>query len=140
MNDTTTVCVLAYDPETGNVLVIKDKEKHKKGFVTGGVESGEEPEDAAVREFKEEVDMEISRPTPKDIVYTLEMSSRENKGSRHTFIMYKKEIKQQYLRICQEIESASWVSRKELEEMHDYGDLLKNHATGFLAFTRSLED
>ncbi len=136
--NTTTVCVLAYDPETDKFLVVKDKEKHKKGFVTGGVEDGEEPEDAAVREFMEEVGIEISRPHPEDVVFQIEMPSRENPSNKHIFKMYKIEIKEQELQIGQEIESASFVSCKELEEMHAWRDLLKNHADGFLAFRRSL--
>lgn len=73
--------IIGIDLQTRNVLLVKQKDDDLWSFPKGTPEIGETPEQTAIREFKEEVGLDVLKifGSPFELEYTLPLSGKKKK-------------------------------------------------------------
>lgn len=96
----------------GRVLVLKRKNGFWE-FPGGGVEFGEHPERAAVRETQEETGLKASNPVLLGVSSATYLKDGKEKHS--VYIIYKGDVDSDEFKISAEHEEGRWITLGELE-------------------------
>jgi len=120
--------------EDGQILLIKRSDKtsspHRWDFPGGGVDRSENPQDAAIRETKEETGLDISGTR----ILTTYLQTQEKTGDEAVIIGYAALASSKGVRLSWEHEGFQWFTLDELKTI----DLPDLHAAILAVYVHSL--
>ncbi len=121
------ILVLIYVPETKEVLMLqRNDDAHFWQSVTGSLEQGESPQNAAMREVKEEIGIDIKAEkltlidTEKSITYEIFPQYRHRYapnircGQEHWFLL---PVKEKFIPTLTEHRAYQWLKAKEAAQL-----------------------
>lgn len=132
MNPNREFCASAYiiDPMTKKILLVKHKDYDRWTQPGGHIETGEIPEETAVRETYEETGIKIKIlgehfPREEDYIRPLGIQrNRSDNGETFIDIIYPAvPIRDMELKINDESADIRWFSREELEQINVFNDI-----------------
>ncbi|WP_030917388.1 NUDIX hydrolase [Streptomyces sp. NRRL B-24720] len=106
------------DSDSGRVLMIRRREREGKllwAFPGGGIEAGETPEQAAVRETSEEVGLEVKS------VRTLGDRVHPNTHRHMTYVACEPISGEAIVGDAEEIAEVAWITHRQISEYVPYG-------------------
>lgn len=132
MNRQFCASVFIINPEDLKILLVHHKKFHKWVQPGGHIESGETPEEAAVREVYEETGIKINLlgdhfPRESDFIKPMGIQCNRNlRGEIHIDILYAgvpRDTVEVHINE-EENDGVAWFSRDELEELNVFPDIL----------------